>query len=175
MLSRRISVLFFRIVICLFFALAETATVRILAWSSGPPPATTIQPDGVYSAFFTSHPKCSSGSNIHNTRKCGGICCSLRVYPAEWEDRGSVNAAYTAALQQMLRQIRLAIERRHPGFEAEGTNMTDTERATIIAFEVIFPEKAQIVCFFFTCAKRCGRRQERRDCRQPTQKTLIWP
>lgn len=56
-----------------------------------------------------------------------------------------------AAYRQMLRKLRTEIERIHPEFVSDGTIMTDMERAAMNAFEEIFPEKAQTVCFFHLC------------------------
>ena len=56
-----------------------------------------------------------------------------------------------ASYRLMLRQIRLAIERRHPGYQGDGTIITDLERAAMNAFGDIFPDKRQSVCFFHMC------------------------
>ena len=56
-----------------------------------------------------------------------------------------------AAYRQMLRQLKLEIEASHPDYPADGTIMTDMERAAMNAFGAVFPEKAQSVCFFHLC------------------------
>ena len=48
-------------------------------------------------------------------------------------------------------QLKLAIEARHPDYPADGTIMTDMERAVMNAFRAVFLEKAQSVCFFHFC------------------------